>query len=66
MAAATGLSFAAAAWGYGDAVSGILGSSVAKAGYLSNAGARPIHTVLDSAKDGRRHDSERTPVGGTA
>ena len=51
MAAANGLSVAAAAWGYGDAVSGILGSSVAKAGYVSNAGARPIHTVLDSAKD---------------
>lgn len=51
MAAANGLSFAAAAWGYGDAVSGILETGVAEAGYLRNQGQRPIQTVLESISD---------------
>jgi phosphoglycolate phosphatase len=46
MAAANDLSFAAAAWGYGDAVSAVLDSGVANTGYLSQSSERPIQTVL--------------------
>jgi phosphoglycolate phosphatase-like HAD superfamily hydrolase len=51
MATENGLSFAAAAWGYGDAVSGIPHGGVARAGDLRKPAEGPIHVVLESIDD---------------
>jgi phosphoglycolate phosphatase len=51
MAEAHGLSFAAAAWGYGEAACRLAGAGVATVDYLSEGADRPIYTVLASPRD---------------
>ena len=51
MAADHGLSFAAAAWGYGDAASRLAEADVASVDYFSETARRPMHTVLASIRD---------------
>ena len=51
MAAAHGLSFAAAAWGYGDAATRVAQADVASVGYCDETPHRPMHTVLASTRD---------------
>jgi len=51
MAAAHTLSFAAAAWGYGDAACRLVESGVASVDYLSKLAPWPILTVLTSIRD---------------
>ena len=66
MAAAHGLSFAAASWGYGDAASRFAESDVASVDYFSETAHRPMHTVLASIRDlttlvSAQHQSGRSP-----
>jgi phosphoglycolate phosphatase len=51
MADAHGLSFAAAAWGYGDAAARLVAANVASVDYFSEAAIRPMHAVLASMRD---------------
>lgn len=51
MATAHGLSFAAAAWGYGDAATRVAEADAASVDYFSVAAHRPMRTVLDSIRD---------------
>lgn len=51
MAAAHGLSFAAAAWGYGDAAARLAESDVASVHCFSETAHRPMNTVLASIRD---------------
>jgi phosphoglycolate phosphatase len=51
MASLNGLSFAAAAWGYGGAASAVPEPGVAKVGYLRKRSKRPIQIVLKSISD---------------